>query len=347
MPPSISPRLVRTMTSGAGVRLVLVLCALLASSGPMSACGESDDEVTLGSETRPTQAEQNRAKIRELERRLARRDQRDRKSRLAATTNENGGSENLTPGASSSFDTLARSLGGNVGVALAPVGSGAVQQLGPLQSGSAWSTIKVPIAARVIEDAGGPDALPAGTRDLISSAITASDNAAAASLWEQLASRHGGPSGAAAAVAELLAAAGDAQTTVSTVGRDGFSPYGQTEWSLSAQATFVSALAAGCVAPAAAPELRSLMSQVVSDQRWGLGATGLPAYFKGGWGPGTDGRYLVRQVGVVERDGSALAIALAAIPTDGQLATGTAAISQLAQWVADNVAWNEASPQAC
>lgn len=348
MPPSISPRLVRTMAFGVGVRLVLVLGALLASAGPMSACGESDDEVTLGSETRPTQAEQNRAKIRELERRLARREDGERRRADGATTaGATSGATVLMAGATSSFDALAESLGGNVGVALGPVGTGAMEQLGPLQSGSAWSTIKVPIAARVIEDAGGADTVPPATRDLISRAITASDNAAAASLWEQLASRHGGPPGAAAAVGELLAAAGDAQTTVSTLGRDGFSPYGQTEWSLTEQATFVSALFAGCVAPAAAPELRTLMSQVVSDQRWGLGATGLPAYFKGGWGPGTDGRYLVRQVGVIERDGSAIAVALAAIPADGQLATGTAAISQLARWVVDNAAWDEASPQAC
>ncbi|MDP9135815.1 MAG: class A beta-lactamase-related serine hydrolase [Actinomycetota bacterium] len=292
--------------------------------------------------------EQNRAKIRELERKLERREQRDRQMRTTTGTGDaTSANEVLASGSVTSFDALAGSLGGNVGVALGPVGSGGVERLGPLQSGSAWSTIKVPIAARVIEDAGGPDALPVATRDLINRAITASDNAAAASLWEHLASRHGGPSGAAAAVAELLAAAGDSQTTVSTVGRDGFSPYGQTEWPLAAQASFVSSLAAGCVAPQAAPELRSLMGQVVSDQRWGLGATGVPAYFKGGWGPGSDGRYLVRQVGVVERDGRAIAVALAVVPADGQFATGTAAISQLAQWVVDNVAWDEALPRAC
>src|SRR5690606_17575397 len=131
------------------------------------------------------------------------------------------------------------------------------------QSGSAWSTIKLPIAARTIEDAGGPEALPASSRDLIRRAITASDNAAAATLWEQLGSQHGGPSGAATAVGELLAAAGDTETTVSTVGRDGFSPYGQTEWSLRSQERFMSSLAAGCVAPAARDELQSLMGQVV------------------------------------------------------------------------------------
>jgi beta-lactamase class A len=318
----------------------------LASSWLMSACSDGDDEVTLGSETTPSRVERNRAKIEELERKLARSKNR-RPSRPRGAGARSGGRAVLAPAASSSFDALARSLGGEVGVALGPVGSDAVQQLGPLQSGFAWSTIKVPIAARVIEDAGGADALPASTRGLIGRAITASDNAAAASLWDQLSRKHGGPSGAAAAVGELLASAGDAQTRVSTVGRDGFSPYGQTEWSLTAQQRFFSALATGCVAPAAAGELRSLMGQVVPDQRWGLGATGLPAYFKGGWGPGSDGRYLVRQVGVVERSGGALAVALAAMPVDGQLATGTAAVTQLARWVVDNAAWDNASPRTC
>lgn len=347
MPPSTSPSLV-PMASGVSTRLALLLCTCLAGAGLLLGCGESDDEVTLGAETSPSQVEQNRAKIRELERKLARRKRREQEARNTAAMGETTGASGvLARGSNASFDALAGSLGGNVGVAAGPVGSGAMEQLGPLQSGSAWSTIKVPIAARVIEDAGGPDALPGASRDLISRAITASDNAAAASLWEQLADRHGGPSGAAAAVAGLLAAAGDTQTTVSTVGRDGFSPYGQTEWSLAAQASFMSALAGGCVASAAAPELRSLMGQVVSDQRWGLGAAGVPAYFKGGWGPGSDGKYLVRQVGVIERSGRAIAVALATIPADGQFATGTAAISKLAQWVVDNADWEQASPRAC
>jgi len=333
------------MCFGAGARLAVLLCACLAAGG-LTACGAgNDDEVTLGAETNSSGLEQNRQKIRDLERRLAR---RERQAAAKSTSDAApSGAGVLVAGAESSFDTLASSLGGEVGIAVGAVGSDDAQQLGPLQSGSAWSTIKLPIAARVIEDAGGADVLSADTRDLIRRAITASDNAAAASLWSQLGSQHGGSPGAAAAVGELLAGAGDSATTVSTVGRDGFSPYGQTEWSLSAQERFVSSLAAGCVAPAAAGELRSLMGQVVSDQRWGLGATGLTSYFKGGWGPGSDGRYLVRQVGVVEQDGGSIAVALAAIPADGQFASGTDAISQLAQWVVDNTTWSNASPQAC
>jgi hypothetical protein len=336
------------MCFGAGTRLAVLLCACLTVGG-LAACGQgNDDEVTLGAETKPSRVEQNEEKIRELERRLARRERREQRTTEEAMSDAGAsGAGILSTGADSSFETLANTLGGEVGVAVGAVGSDDSQQLGPLQSGPAWSTIKLPIAARVIEDAGSPSAVSADTRDLIRRAITASDNAAAAFLWEQLGSQHGGPSGAAIAVGELLAAAGDTTTAVSTVGRDGFSPYGQTEWSLNSQERFMSSLAAGCVAPAASGELQALMGQVVPDQRWGLGATGLASYFKGGWGPGSDGRYLVRQVGVVEQDGGSIAVALAAIPSDGQFATGTAAVSQLAEWVVGNTTWNKAAPQAC
>jgi hypothetical protein len=51
---------------------------------------------------------------------------------------------------------------------------------------------------------------------------------------------------------------------------------------------------------AAGAEVLGLMNQVVSDQRWGLGAAGVDAQFKGGWGPGSEpgvnGSYLDRQV---------------------------------------------------
>jgi hypothetical protein len=335
------------MCPGAGIRLAVLLCACLVGGGAVGACGGGgdDEEVTLGAETSPSQAERNDAKIRELERRLSRRERRARAANRDSARAVGGGDGAgvLVSGASASFDALAGSLGDEIGISVGPVGSSAAQQLGSLQSGSAWSTIKVPIATRIVEDAGGPDALPATTRDLIARAITASDNDAAASLWEQL----GGGGAAAGAVGELLAAAGDGETVVSTVGRDGFSPYGQTEWSLAAQQRLMSALAAGCVAPAATAELRALMGQVVADQRWGLGSTSAQAYFKGGWGPGTDGRYLVRQLGVLEQDGGAVSVAIATIPPDGQFATGTAALTQVAQWVADNVDWSAAAPRGC
>ena len=99
---------------------------------------------------------------------------------------------------------------------------------------------------------------------------------------------------------EVLRAAGDESTQVSSVGRDGFSPYGQTEWTLEAQHRFMAALAGGCVGepasrrtgprPDGPGDLRPLGPRLRRRAR----------PLEGRLGPGTDGRYLVRQMGVIE-----------------------------------------------
>jgi hypothetical protein len=196
----------------------------------------------------------------------------------------------------------------------------------------------VPIAVRVLDDAGGPSGLTATQRDLISRAITASDNEAAAELFSGLERKHGGLSGASAAVTEVLRRAGDDTTTVSTVGRDGFSTYGQTEWSLPLQHQFVSELVAGCITSAASTDyVLGLMRSVTSDT-WGLGSAGVPALWKGGWGPGTDGRYLLRQMGAMTVGGHQVIVTLAVRPDDGQFVTGQEVASQVAQFLAQHAA---------
>ena len=119
------------------------------------------------------------------------------------------------------FESFAAGLGGQAGIAVGPPGVGEPIVAGSIAGGSAWSTIKVPIALRVLADAGGPSGLSAEQADLMRRAITASDNAAADALWEPLAA---GDDARAAAVAEVLRSAGDATTQVSAVGRDGVLP---------------------------------------------------------------------------------------------------------------------------
>jgi hypothetical protein len=146
---------------------------------------------------------------------------------------------------------------------------------------------------------------------------------------------YGSAAGAAAAVDEVLAEAGDTTTHVSSIGRDGFTPFGQTEWSLELQELFMSRLAAGCVgSPASNSYVLDLMGEVSSDT-WGLGSAGMPARWKGGWGPGIDGRYLVRQMGVLEVGGGETVIALAALPNDGTFETGQSMATSIAQWAAE------------
>ncbi len=230
---------------------------------------------------------------------------------------------------------LGRELGAEVGVAVGPVGAGGPSAAGgDLTSGSAWSTIKVPISLRVVKDAKGPAGLTQSQRDLISRAITLSDNEAAAELFAELEATYGGLDAASKAVQGELRAAGDEETVVSTVGRDGFSTYGQTEWSLAEQERFVAALAGGCVADDPTTDyLLGEMGQVTADP-WGLGSAGVPAKWKGGWGPGTDGRYLLRQMGVVRIGGRDIAVSIAVRPSDGSFETGQTDATELAEFVA-------------
>lgn len=242
----------------------------------------------------------------------------------------NGASEGLA-----GLDALGDQLGAEVGVAIGPPGGGGPTATGgSLTSGSAWSTIKVPIALRVLEDAGGPDAISSTQTDLINRAITLSDNEAAAELFGGLEQTHGGLVGASAAVQDELRDAGDGSTVVSTQGRGSFSTYGQTEWSLTDQERFMAALAGGCISsPATRDYLLTEMGQVTSDP-WGFGSAGVPAHWKGGWGPGTDGRYLLRQMGTMDLSGHEVVMSIAVLPDNGDFATGQEDASEVAQWVA-------------
>lgn len=216
------------------------------------------------------------------------------------------------------LDSAVAMISGTVGVAIAPVG-GRVDPVsaGTWRSGAAWSTIKVPLAIAV-ERSGN------GALDGASSAITSSDNDAAQRLWDSLG---GGISSSSAIQAELVAA-GDVTTRVpSTVTRPPYSIFGQTQWSLADQARFGSTLP--CLG--AAGRVVDLMGQISPDQAWGLGR--IPgAKFKGGWGPGESGGYVVRQFGILPGAGGDVAVAIAVeSPT---FESGTVALSQFAESVA-------------
>jgi hypothetical protein len=153
-----------------------------------------------------------------------------------------------------------------------------------------------------------------------------SDNRAAEELWASL----GAPAAAASAVEGVLALAGDTSTRVETrILRRGFTPFGQTQWSLAAQVRLMASLPA---LPHSEP-IRELMRRVVPEQRWGLGALAEDAELKGGWGPDRDGRYLVRQMGIVNPAGGPLAVAMATMPADGTEASGTENLDRLAEWL--------------
>lgn len=221
------------------------------------------------------------------------------------------------------FASLAAQLNATVGIVVRPVGAGpAPVTAGEWSTGTAWSTIKVPLAIAGLRETEPPE-----VTDAMRAAITQSDNEAAESIWQSL----GEPTEAAKKVEAVLADAGAPTTVESQKVRPEFTAFGQTTWSLADQATFLSSAVCD---PADAP-IMELMGEISPDQRWGLG--NIPgAKFKGGWGPSPEGNYLVRQFGVIPvRDGSAV-VAVAVEPTSGAFDDGSAALTQIAVWLQEH-----------
>jgi len=79
-----------------------------------------------------------------------------------------------------------------------------------------------------------------------------------------------------------------------------------------------------------------MMTHIEASQRWGLGTIQGSA-FKGGWGPSTSGKYLVRQFGTVRTSTGTFAVAVAAEPITGSFDDGVAALNAIAQWVSSNL----------
>jgi hypothetical protein len=205
---------------------------------------------------------------------------------------------------------LARRMPAETGVAIATLDGGPVVSVGPEAPTAAWSTMKLPVIVTVLQ-ARRAGALPGETeptaveRDAIGRAISASDNAAAQSLYGELTARYGDDHAATRRIDETLRLAGDARTHVNfRVSRPGFSSFGQTRWKLPDIARFYRALAAGRLLGAADDELvLGAMADVDANQRWGAHAVSWPrggaALVKGGWGPTPAGAYDVLQVAIV------------------------------------------------
>jgi beta-lactamase class A len=331
------------------LRLPVALLVLI-MLGAIAGCGAANESSSTATASASKQGTLDR-KLHQLRHKLhsrqaALRAGRAREARLAQHPRSRPVAAGR-PTQTGSFAALEDELGGQIGVALGPPGSTPAESFGELESGSAWSTIKVPISLRLLEDVGGPSGLSSAQAEEMRRALTLSDNQAAAALFADLERSHGGIGGASAAVGEILREAGDSTTQISRQGRDGFSSYGQTEWSLVNQQRFMSRLAAGCIStPTSRQYVLDLMGEVSSDS-WGLGSAGLPAHWKGGWGPGVDGAYLARQMGILYVGGREAVVALAAIPSDGQFETAEAMATSIAQWLARQAPAVAATPSGC
>ncbi|KXO95272.1 Uncharacterised protein (plasmid) [Tsukamurella tyrosinosolvens] len=219
------------------------------------------------------------------------------------------------------LDRAVAAIPGRASVAVA--GGGRVVSAGTVTGFPAWSTSKVPLVMAALERAGTPES--AVTADM-RAAITSSDNEAAEAIWSSL----GAPAKAGLAVQQVLRAGGDTETVVQAAKvRPEYSAFGQTLWNDGPAATFAARLPCSSSGRSTA----ALMREVDANQQWGaFGLRGAQSVgVKGGWGPGTDGAYVVRQLAVVQTARGYTGVMLSARPADGGFASGRAALTRLAE----------------
>lgn len=190
-----------------------------------------------------------------------------------------------------------------------------------------WSTAKVPIAIAALRK--DPSLQGAMTQ-----AIQHSDNAVAETLWGSL----GSPEQAAEATSAVIREGSSSARVESQVVRPGFSSFGQSDWSLSAQADFASHLR--CIR--GSEPVVSAMGNIGNGGGYGLGT--IPgAIFKGGWGPNAAGAYGLRQFGLIpksEGTGSGsgyVAVAIAVESPDGSYEAGQAELTAAAEFLRSKV----------
>ena len=206
---------------------------------------------------------------------------------------------------------------GDVGIAVSD-GTTAIEA-GRTAPEAAWSTSKVPVLIAA-------NRTGAADSQLVSSAITYSDNEAAKAAWAAL----GEGTAAAQATQSVIAEAGDTATQVqSQVTRPEFTAFGQTMWGVGNQAKFM----AGVRCVEGAQPIVDAMG--VADPAQGYGLRTLPgALMKGGWGPSPAGSYDVRQMGIVQLGGHDVAVALIASSPDGQYASAQTVLTSMAEALA-------------
>lgn len=221
------------------------------------------------------------------------------------------------------FAKLENKLNAKMGIVISGVGANPQQLVfGDWTSGPAWSTSKVPLTIAALREKNPPT-------DLMRAAITESDNAAAEKIWAGL----GDPVPAAHKMEAVLSQYGDPTTVEWQRTRPPFTAFGQTMWSLTNQARFT----AGAVCDSGNESIFTLMGQVESGQRWGLGV--IPdTQFKGGWGPSPTGNYLVRQLGVLKMPTGRTAVAVATEPASGSFNDGTQELTEVANWLTAHIA---------
>ncbi|MEP9393621.1 hypothetical protein ABLE94_15380 [Gordonia sp. VNK1] len=242
----------------------------------------------------------------------------------SATTAQQSISASAPANLRASFDRL--DIPSNVGVALAPVGGGPVISFGDQTPRVAWSTIKVPLSIAALRKSNS-----ASTRATVRTTIINSDNEGALTLRRSL----GTPDQARVALTKVFRDLGDETTQLVRI-TEPDETFGLTVWPLASAATFASHL------PCESGDdfVVSLMGQVAGNQQWGVEVMPAPkaTAVKGGWGPGDEGGYEVRQLGLITHaDGRQTAVTMGTYTPGETFEAGTAVLDKVAAWLNKNL----------
>ncbi|MEV4920231.1 serine hydrolase [Streptomyces tirandamycinicus] len=209
----------------------------------------------------------------------------------------------LDEGLDAATEAVRAGISGHVSVALMDVDTGQSATAGDSRTYVTASIVKADVLAALLlqaQDAGRR--LTEQERQWAAAMIRASDNAAATALWDVI----GGADGLAEANRRL----GLRETAP---GQEGL--WGLTETTVSDQLRLLRALftAESALSGTSRAYVQELMGSVSAGQDWGVSAAGDAgsARLKNGWLPRSDtGLWVVNSIGLVERDGRRLLIAV-------------------------------------
>lgn len=209
----------------------------------------------------------------------------------------------------------------NVQIGISVRAAGGVVHAGELQEIPAWSSVKVPVAVAATQRA-MQDGTVDDIADDVDSAITVSDNDAALRLWETLGDTD---EDSARYLDSVLRQAGDPTQTVADRDLPAYEGFGDDRWTLDNQVIFADRLA--CLT--GSEQVLDAMGRIADEHRRGVGQ--LPGVlFKGGWGSGDDGTYLLREFGLAGAEGARVPFATAVDTPDGSDETARDAMADLA-----------------
>ncbi len=227
-------------------------------------------------------------------------------------------------GLAAEFEQFAGELNANVGVVLTAVGDGTPPvALGTWTHGPAWSTIKVPLSIAALRESPA-----AGVTDAMRGAIIRSDNAAADQVWQSLgtpdvAAKRGG-GGAERCGCSCHGSSRANSTGIQCVRPDRLVVDGPGPLLVVGE---VHGGDRADLRPDGAGRRATNSGASESSTKWEI---------KGGWGPSASGKYLVRQMGVVDTPQGETAVAIAAEPASGSFGDGTQVLTTVANWLKDH-----------